>query len=341
MKQVRLLDRQNVAVDLLHIADLVANKEQAAPAHRVLRTRNDSAHRLGLPLPSGRVDTYVAHGDTPLLLEQAPLSDIAVGEALEIGAGAARDVQVRTVVEKTAISRAPITSLPRLPGVGHLRRAVQDDVRRIEITNSGDQDILFEARLQLPDRTQLIGAEPVPVLRNGRQVLPARIPAGGRTVMHYRTEHTVEDLSWLLACRGKNLGDVISDERLLALLDAIIPKVMADELLVRLGGPPTPVSVTQNRYVWVSACNLDYCSGWSFLWVDTHTGDALGGTATMDSSGVSLTMGSNSLGADNIPEPARQALRTWLAGLMAAPDSVEFTGGDGVTHTLDAAVFAP
>jgi hypothetical protein len=189
MKQVRLLDRKQVPVNLLYIADLQADEETDTAARRALRTRNDRSHHLGLPLPSGRVDTFEAHGETPLLLEQAPLSDIAVGEELEIGAGEAADVQVRVLDEKTTINAGKATPLPRLPGVVHLRHAVRDDMRRIEITNARSRDILFEARLRLPYLMQLIEAEPAPVARNGRQVLTARVPAGGRVVMHYRTEH--------------------------------------------------------------------------------------------------------------------------------------------------------
>ena len=117
-------------------------------------------------------------------------------------------------------------------------------------------------------------------------------------------------------------SSVRSDERLLTLVDASVPKGMAEDVFLRLAGPPAPVLVT-------------------LLWVDTRRGDILGGTATVVPSGVSLTLGSSRLSADKIPQRATQALRTWLAGLMAAPDSVEFTGADGVAHTLAAAAFAP
>jgi hypothetical protein len=189
MKQVRLLDRKAVPVELVHVAKLAVNEETTAAAQRMLRTHNDSAHHLGLPLPSGRVDTFVSHENTPLLLEQAPLPDIAVGEELEIGAGEAADVQVRALDEKTTINIGKAAPLPRLSGVAHLRNAVRDDVQRIEITNASVREILFEARMSLPDGTQLTGARPAPVQRNGRQVLSARIPPGGRAVMRYRTEH--------------------------------------------------------------------------------------------------------------------------------------------------------
>jgi hypothetical protein len=190
MKQVRLLDRGDVPVELLHVAELAADEQtEVAPARRVLRTMNDSAHRLGIPLPAGRVDTFIEHDGTPLLLKQTPLRDIAVGEELEIAAGEALDVQVGTVREKTTINPSRVRELPLLPGVVHLRRAVRDEVWRIEIENASSRDIVFEARLRLPDGTQLIGARPAPFLRDGRQILSLRIASGDRAVMRYRTEH--------------------------------------------------------------------------------------------------------------------------------------------------------
>jgi hypothetical protein len=193
MKQVRLLDREDVPVELLHVAELAANEQmEASAAKRVLRTKNDSAHHLAIPLPTGRVDTFAEHDGTPLLLEQGPLRDIAVGEELEIGAGEAPDVQLRTVHERSVINPGTVRELPLLPGVVHLRRAVRDEVRRIEITNASRRGIVFEARLWLPRGTQLTGAEPAPVLRNGRQVLSVRIRPGDRAVMRYRTEHIEE-----------------------------------------------------------------------------------------------------------------------------------------------------
>jgi hypothetical protein len=336
-KQLRLLDHEDVPVQLIHVADLTANEERSTATRRVLRTRNDSAHHLGIPLPGGRVDTFTGNADTPVLLEQAPLRDIAVGEELEIGAGKAPGVQVRTVDEKTASSSG---TLPLLPGVVHLRHAVQDDVRRIEITNASNQDTLVEARLQLPYQTQLIRAEPAPVPRYGRQVLAARVPARGRVMMRYRTEHTA-DVSWMLAYTGKEVSDVIRDSRARALLQASAPAV-AEDLLVRLAGPPHVVVVTQNRYVRLSGCAPWDCSYKGLLWVDTRTGEALGVLAYTGTGTGTLTLASNmSVGVDQIPERARQAVRAWMAGLTWAPGHVELADADGVARTLDAAAFAP
>ena len=193
MKQVRLLDRQGVAVELLYTAELQANETTVtAPAQRILRTRNDTAHHLGLPLPSGLINTFTVRADASLLLGEAPLRDIAVDEEFEIAVGAAPDVQVRAVRERTTTNPGSVKELPLLPGVGHLRSAVLDEVSRIEVSNASGAALTFEARLDLPDDTQLVAAQPAPMLRNGQLVFRVNVPAAGQATVRYRTEHTLQ-----------------------------------------------------------------------------------------------------------------------------------------------------
>jgi hypothetical protein len=192
MKQVRLLDRHDVPVELIYRADIEANKgTEFTPVGRVLRTQNDAAHHLGLPLPSGLVNAFAAHEGAPLLLAEAPLRDIAVGEEVEIGLGVAPDVLARAVVEERQIDPARVTELPLLPGVVRLRSAVVDVLSRIEISNASGKDLSFEAHLHLPDGTLLIRAAPIPVLRSGHQVFSLQVPASGTAIIRYQTEHNI------------------------------------------------------------------------------------------------------------------------------------------------------
>jgi hypothetical protein len=190
MKQVRLLDREAVPVELLHVATLAANAETAVAAQRVLRTRNDSAHHLGLPLPSGRIGTFVEHEDAPLLLAEAPLRDLAVNEDLEIRAGEAPDVQVRAINERT-VAPEDVEQIPLLPGVLAIQTGTQTQVSRIEITNARGTDVTFEARLYLPAGTELTRATVTPVLRDGRQDMRVNIPAEGQATIRYQTARRV------------------------------------------------------------------------------------------------------------------------------------------------------
>src|SRR3984957_18918869 len=60
-KQVRLLDRSSIPITRVYGADLEADENVvSAPAHLLLRTMNDAAHHLGLPLPSGHIAVFAA-----------------------------------------------------------------------------------------------------------------------------------------------------------------------------------------------------------------------------------------------------------------------------------------
>lgn len=200
MKQVRLLDREAVPVELLHVAELTAGQTAALSAVRVLRTRNDSEHHLGLPLPQGTVATYAAAASapiptatptaapTPMLLEESPLRDIAVNEVFEIGAGEAADVQVRAVNEDT-LGPQSIRKIPLLPGVLEVQTGMQTQVSRIDITSARSSAAAFEARLDLEEGWELVRSTVTPVLRDGLQVMRIEIPAGGAVTIRYQTRH--------------------------------------------------------------------------------------------------------------------------------------------------------
>jgi hypothetical protein len=190
MKQVRLLDRDAVPVELLHIAELTAGQRMQLAASRVLRTRNDREHHLGLPLPSGRVAIFTPEGSAPLLLAEAPLRDIAVNEDFEIHAGEAPDVQVVAVTLRN-FAPADVEQIPLLPGVLEIRTATEAQLCRIQITNARRTALTFEARLYVPPSTQLVRSTVTPVLRDGRQVMRIRIPAGGQATIRYQTERRV------------------------------------------------------------------------------------------------------------------------------------------------------
>ena len=195
MKQVRLLDREGVPVELLYGAELPANEDTGpVTAHRVLRTRNDTGHHLGLPLPSGIVDSFTVRSGASLLLNEAPLRDIAVNEEFEVVLGDAPDVRVRQVLERAAINSGSIRQLPLLPGIIHLRSAAINNVSRIEISNASGAALTLEMRLDLPDGTQLIRAYPAPIVRNSQRVFRVNVPASGQATVRYQTEHISQEL---------------------------------------------------------------------------------------------------------------------------------------------------
>jgi hypothetical protein len=130
-------------------------------ARRNLRTRNDARHRLGLALPSGQVSAFVARGAAALLLNEASVRDVAVGEELELDLGESTDVQV---------------SSAQVGGVNH-----------VEIHNARSSSVSFELNLSLPGDTQLVAAHPRVMRVHGHPRFRLTIPAGGSATIGYRT----------------------------------------------------------------------------------------------------------------------------------------------------------
>jgi hypothetical protein len=190
MKQVRLLDREAVPVKLLYIVELSAGEESQLAASRVLRTKNDREHHLGLPLPSGRVAASTPEGGAPLLLAEAPLRDIAVGEDFELHAGEAPDVQVVAIPLRNS-GPTDVEQIPLIPGVLAIRSGVEAQLGRIRITNARRTEVTFEARLYVPPGTELVRSTVNPVLRDGRQVMRIKIRAGGEATIRYVTRTRV------------------------------------------------------------------------------------------------------------------------------------------------------
>lgn len=166
-KQVRLLDRHDIPVDRIYGAELEAGADVAmAPAHLLLRTRNDAAHRLGLPLPSGKVAVFEG-GSRRLLTGEAPIRDIAVDEEVELKLGDSPDVQVRQVGETM---------------VGKRHEA------RVEISNARPTQIAFELRLTLDEGARVVGADRTVATKNGRPIFRLTIPADDRVIIRYQTK---------------------------------------------------------------------------------------------------------------------------------------------------------
>jgi hypothetical protein len=190
-KQVRLLDRRSIPITILYRASLPANENiPGFPAERFLRTRNDAAHALALPLPSGQVASFLVRGDASLLLAESPLRDVALDEKFELSLGDSPDVQVEAVRERRSIPATGTAALPLVPGMKPWRSARVDDVNRVEIHNARADSIRFELRVQLPDGARVIGADHALHTRDGQPLFELSIPAGSRETIRYQTEHT-------------------------------------------------------------------------------------------------------------------------------------------------------
>ncbi len=170
IKQVRLIDKADIPIELYYEADLAANQSTPAfAATRKLRTRNDAAHHLDVPLPSGQVASFEVRGEQRLLLAEAPLRDIAVGEKVELALGTSPDVEVTAMHDRRDIA------------------AGVEDSGRVEVSNARDAAIAFELRLRLDPGASLVSADQTIETKDGRPWFRFVVPAGGTITVHFRT----------------------------------------------------------------------------------------------------------------------------------------------------------
>ena len=190
-KQVRLLDRSSIPIARVYGADLAADENAVSvPAHLLLRTMNDAAHHLGLPLPSGRIAVFAARSGATLLQHESNLRDLAVDEEVEIDMGESSDVQVTAAKEKTTIDSARTRELPLVPGVLKLRSADVDAVNHVDVSNARPTEIHFELRLTLPEGGRVVRADHPLGTKNGRPIFRLTIPANETVTLRYQWQYT-------------------------------------------------------------------------------------------------------------------------------------------------------
>jgi hypothetical protein len=183
-KQVRLLDRSSIPIRRVYGADLALDETvDSAAASLLLRTVNDTAHHLGLPLPSGRIAVFAARGGDTILLHESGMRDLALDEEVEINLGDSPDVQVAVTKEKALID--PARTAP-VPGVAAPRSAPIDGVTRVDIRNARAVEIQFELRLRLPAGTRVVRADHALGAKHGRPIFRLTIPAQKTVTVRYQ-----------------------------------------------------------------------------------------------------------------------------------------------------------
>jgi hypothetical protein len=165
-KQVRLLDRGAIPVETFYGAELsTANPVGPQPASWLLRTKNNAANHLGLPLPSGRVAVFLQHGGERLLAHESDVRDLAIDEEVEIGMGDAPDVQVT---------------------------ATQDgESYRVDIANARPAAIQFELTLNFHDApVRVRNADRRMGTKNGHPIFRLSVPENSTVTLHYQTSES-------------------------------------------------------------------------------------------------------------------------------------------------------
>jgi hypothetical protein len=190
-KQVRLLDRLGIPVHTVYTAEV--NEEAPAesgpvPANVLLRTRNDEAHHLGLPLPSGRVGVFAPHQGQRLLIRETDVRDLAVNEEVEIGMGNSADVEVKSTTDEVSLVHE--RRIPLVPGVLAIRESDLDSALRVQVSNARASKIEFELVLQLGPDTQVVRADHPIGKKNGRPVFRFVVPPNGTATVRFQTART-------------------------------------------------------------------------------------------------------------------------------------------------------
>jgi hypothetical protein len=132
MKQTRLIDQSAVPFETWYRMDVPLSPRMASwvssAATILLRTTNDTAHHLGLPLPAGAMLVEQDQDNRVMLLGESGLRDTAEGEPLDLALGSAPDITCAW------------TRLPVLPGDRsfHLR---------VTLTNGSPHPASIELRL--------------------------------------------------------------------------------------------------------------------------------------------------------------------------------------------------
>jgi hypothetical protein len=192
IKQVRLLDRQKIPVELIYLKTISPDVElDAEPLSKVLRTRNDPVHHLGLPLPSGQVASFYERDGVPLLVNRAHLRDVALDEEFEIDAGEAPDVRITAGTVQKALDASKLKKLRLGPHVVVSSRAF-DLVNRAQVTNARPIPALVELSVEVDDGTAMVAADHDLVTRNGRPTFRLTVPAEASVLVQYRTQEIIE-----------------------------------------------------------------------------------------------------------------------------------------------------
>lgn len=162
-KQVALLDRDAVPVELVYVAQV--SDGAVGPPMLTLRARNRKEQGLGIPLPAGPVALFQPHGGTRLLIGEGAIVDKAVGEEVEVKVAAATQVSV---------------DLERPDG----RPGGRDHV--MTVRNANPYPVRFEAQFDSDAASRLSGMREKLARKDGKRIWALTIPANATRSLGYR-----------------------------------------------------------------------------------------------------------------------------------------------------------
>lgn len=181
LKQVAFLDKPEVRGTLVHRASCnpwSGDHDEPEPTSILLRTRNDDAHGLGIPLPSGKVAVFEPSSAGDLLLGEEPVRDYAKGQDVEIPLSTSNTVRYACQDEKDEAEASGSID----DGKWHGRRAV--------VTNANGHAIDLELQLAPAAEWAVRKGSGRQSIRDGTHVLAMRIPAGTSRTLRWEVRHS-------------------------------------------------------------------------------------------------------------------------------------------------------
>ena len=163
-KQVALMDRTGVRLRPVYVSELYGTQIQPAQLH--LRGENKVSSGLGLPLPAGPVALFEETRVRPILIGEASVDDVPVGE----------DVELRVAAGPGVVAALEVTD--RHPNETRLR---------LSVTNANRWPIEYEAVLTRAGSERIDRASARLVREDGETLWRVRVPANGSAALNYRS----------------------------------------------------------------------------------------------------------------------------------------------------------
>ncbi len=169
MKHTRLIDQHAVPIEFYYAAELQGmdwRPEYQVQGMRMIRTHNDKANQLGLPLPAGAMLFEQDQFGRTMVVGEPSLMDTAEDEKIELPLGASSDL---TIKRRT------------------LRRDAKSQDAEATISNAGSSDLLLELKVPLQGAQKLSSADHPFEKRDGQPLFVLKIPAGAKVTLRFTT----------------------------------------------------------------------------------------------------------------------------------------------------------
>lgn len=163
-KQVALMDKAGVRLRPVYVSELYGTQIQ--PAQLQLRGENKVGSGLGLPLPAGPVALFEETSVRPILIGEASVDDIPVGE----------DVELRVAAGPGVAAALDVTE--QKDGESRLR---------LSVTNANSWPVDYEAVLTRAGAERIDRASARLVREDGETLWRVRVPANGSATLTYRS----------------------------------------------------------------------------------------------------------------------------------------------------------